>query len=288
MSSAALFKRIRRIQIQTTRDVDDLFAGIYRSSFKGQGLEFEEVRAYLPGDDIRYIDWNVTARHQEPYVKSFREERELTVMLAVDISASTRYSHTDKMKSELIAEIGALLAFSAIKNLDKVGLLLFSSEIELFVAPKKGTRHVLRIIRELLEFQPKHKGTNVTKALSFLGKLRRRSICFLLSDFLSQENCAHEIKLLAQKDDLIAIELADQYESHFPAMGIVNLKDAETGAVHTVDATSELHLHADAVRQKWKEQFIFAGASTIAIDTERSYVAALRKFFKTRRKGSNM
>ena len=169
------YRHIRRLQIKALRNVDDLFAGIYRSAFKGKGLEFEDVREYEPGDDIRTIDWNVTARSQRPYVKNFREERELTVMLVVDISASSRYSHTSRFKSEMIAELAALLAFSAIKNQDKVGLLLFSSQIELYLKPKKGVRHVLRVIRELLYFKPQHEGTDLPKALAFLGRVQRKT-----------------------------------------------------------------------------------------------------------------
>ncbi len=223
------FEHIRAIQIRATRNVNDLFGGIYRSVFKGRGLEFEDVREYEPGDEIRSIDWNVTARMQNAYVKNYREERELSVMLVVDVSASSHFGHASYLKSELITEIAALLAFSAIKNQDKVGLLLFSDQIELYLRPKKGSRHVLRIIRELLYFQPKQRGTDLQKALAFLGKVQRhQTVCFIISDFISGD-FSHELQLTAKRHETIAIYVYDDYEIQFPNIGLIALQDLESG-----------------------------------------------------------
>lgn len=281
------FQRIRRIQIETTRNVDSLFAGIYRSAFKGKGLEFEDVREYQPGDDIRSIDWNVTARSQTPYVKNFREERELTVLLVVDISASSRFSHTDRLKSELIAEIGALLAFSAIRNQDKVGLLLFSDIIELYLRPKKGLRHVLRVIRELLFFQPKRRGTNLQKALNFLGHVQKRqAICFLISDFLVG-SLGQEISLTAKRHELIAIQVYDDYEKAFPPAGLVTLKDLETNDLFVADSSNpsiQKHYHerASLRQQNLKHMLERSGAELISISSKDSYSQSLYQFFTKR------
>jgi uncharacterized protein (DUF58 family) len=282
------YNNIRRIQIKTTRNVDDLFAGIYRSAFKGKGLEFEDVREYQPGDDIRSIDWNVTARSHTTYVKNFREERELTVMLVIDVSASGLFGHTDRAKSELIAEIGALLAFSAIKNQDKVGLLLFSDEIELYLKPKKGVRHILRIIRELLFFQPKHKGTNIEKALAFLGRVQRRQvICFLISDFITNDNFDHEASLLAKRHEMIAIQVYDKYEKQFPSLGIVQLRDLESNLIQLIDSSDtsiqkEFQKKADERQTKLKHLMNKIGAGFISIASDESYTKALYLFFKHR------
>lgn len=288
-STQEAFQHIRRIQIETTRNVDDLFAGIYRSAFKGKGLEFEDVREYQPGDDIRSIDWNVTARLQTPYIKNFREERELTVLLVVDISASSRFSHTKHLKSELIAEIGGLLAFSAIKNQDKVGLLLFSDEVELYLKPKKGVRHVLRVIRELLFFQPRHSGTDLRKALAFLGHIQKRqAICFLISDFLVG-TLPQEINLTAKRHELIAIQVYDNYEKAFPSCGLVALRDLESHELYLVDSASDsLQKHfqtqANERQQALKQTIERSGADFISISSSESHTQALYQFFKRRRK----
>lgn len=283
-----VFNKIRRIQIKTLREVQDLFAGAYHSVFKGQGLTFEEVREYQEGDEVRYIDWNVTARMQHPYVKQFREERELTVMLVVDISASAHFSSTGRLKSELIAEIGALLAFSAIKNHDKVGLLLFSSEIELYLAPKKTLRHVLRVIRELLSFKPNEKGTDINKALSFLGKMQHKPcICFLISDFLVP-SFGTQLSLAAKKYDLIAIKVSDPSEESFPDCGLIELEDLETGHTGLIDSSNpELR---DAFKKKAQERnrafrstMGRLGIDQISINTLQSYIGPLQQFFKMRR-----
>ena len=282
-----LLKTIRRIQIQTTHLATDVLAGAYKSAFRGKGMEFEEVRDYQPGDEVRSIDWNVTARMNHPYVKNFREERELTVMLVVDISASSRFGSTNQMKSELIAEIGAVMAFSAIKNNDKVGLLLFTDEVEKYLPPKKGTRHVLRVIRDLLAFEPHGRGTNLAGALAYLGKVnRRRGICFVISDFLC-ENYAHEMALAAREHDLITIAVNDPYEARMPPMSLVTLADLESKELAIVD-TSSTHLQEcyseSAARRVADHQKLMKkiGAGFIDIRTDESYIKALHKFFKTR------
>lgn len=235
MIPSELAQQIRFIQIFTSRAVNDILAGEYQSVFKGQGMEFDEVREYQPGDDVRTIDWNVTARTGHPFVKRYVEERELTVMLAVDISASGLFGSVLKQKSEVAAELCAMLAFSAIKNNDKVGLLLFSHRIEKFIPPRKGGPHVLRIIREVLGYQPQEKGTDLAQALEYLGKVvHKRGVVFLLSDFLAPD-CKKQLGLLARRHDLIAISITDRRELKIPAVGLLELVDAESGAIRVVD-----------------------------------------------------
>lgn len=282
-----VIQHIRSIQIKAARDVNDLFGGIYRSVFKGRGLEFEDVREYEPGDEIRSIDWNVTARMQNVYVKNYREERELSVMLVIDISASSLFGHASYLKSELIAEIAALLAFSAIKNQDKVGLLLFSDQVELYLPPKKGSRHVLRIIRELLYFQPQKRGTDLQKALAFLGKVQKhQTICFLISDFISKD-FAHELKLIAKKHELIAIYIYDDYERLFPDLGMVTLRDLESNVKKLVDSSDPATKKAyqEISKQEFenvKKMIGKSGADFVPIRTSESYLNAIRIFFKKR------
>jgi uncharacterized protein (DUF58 family) len=281
------FRQIRQLQIKALRHVDDLFAGIYRSAFKGKGLEFEDVREYQPGDDIRTIDWNVTARSQHPFVKNFREERELTVMLAVDISASSQFSHTERLKSEMIAELAALLAFSAIKNQDKVGLLLFTNEIELYLKPRKGVRHVLRVIRELLYFTPQHQGTDLSKALSFLGHVqRKRAICFLISDFLTGD-FGWQAALIAQRHELIAFHIFDTYEKKFSPQGLFTLHDLETheqAIVDTADPLVQQHFQQKTQEQELAIKHLFEskGADYMAMHTGESSSQVLQRFFRLR------
>lgn len=282
-----LLKTIRRIQIQTTHLATDLLAGAYKSAFRGKGIEFEEAREYQPGDEVRSLDWNVTARMGRPYVKSFREERELTVMLVVDVSASSRFGSVNRSKGELIAEIGAVLAFSAIKNNDKVGLLLFSDRVEKYLAPKKGSRHVLRVIRDLLVFEPEHRGTDLAGALAYFGKVnRRRGICFVISDFLCG-SYEQEISLLAKEHDVIAISVNDPYERRLPPMSLMTLADLENGGLAVID-TSDGQLReryeASAAKRAEAHQKLMKkiGAGYIAVGTDQSYVKALQKFFKLR------
>lgn len=281
------YQYIRRLQIKALRNVDDVFAGIYRSAFKGRGLEFEDVREYEPGDDIRTIDWNVTARSQRPYVKNFREERELTVMLVVDISASSRYSHTSRFKSEMIAELAALLAFSAIKNQDKVGLLLFSSQVELYLKPKKGVRHVLRVIRELLYFKPQHEGTDLPSALAFLGRVQtKRAICFLISDFLA-DNFSRQTAVIAKRHELIAFHVYDSFERNFSPEGLFALQDLEThlqAVIDTADPAVREHFQKKAQEQSLnvKRAFEKSGADYLSMHTGESSANVLRRFFRLR------
>lgn len=284
-----VFKNIRRIQIQTTHIVNELLAGVYHSAFKGSGIEFEEVREYQPGDDERSIDWNVTARMNHPYVKNYREERELTVMLVVDISASSRFGSSERFKNELVAEIGAVLAFSAIKNNDKVGLLLFSDQVEKYLPPKKGVRHVLRVIRELLVFKPQHVGTHLTPALQFLGKVQKKSgICFLISDFMGPDY-SKAITPIAAKHDLITIAMVDTYEKQLPNLGIVTFSDLETNEEISIDTSNpravELFFQYNndrlATHKKLMDRI---GAGFIPLQTDRAYVDALRTFLQERKK----
>lgn len=280
---------IRRIQIITAQLATDLLAGAYRSAFKGRGMEFEEVREYQPGDEIRTIDWNVTARMNHPYVKLFREERDLSVILMVDISASMRFGSGERAKSAWIAEIGAVLAFSAIKNNDRVGLILFSDTVEKYVPPRKGTRHVLRLIRELLFAESSHRASDLAGAFAFLGKVQsRRGICFLLSDFLCPE-CKHEATLIAKKHDLIAICLRDPNETQMLPLGLVQLADLETGKEATLN-TSDPELQNSfsermaAQQKKFETMIKESGAGWISLITNKPYIHPFRRFFQMRQR----
>lgn len=285
--SQELFKKIRKIQIHTTQLANDILAGAWHSAFKGRGMEFEEVREYQTGDEVRSIDWNVSARMNHPYVKVFREERELTVILIVDVSASSRFGSQNQLKKDLIAEIGAVLAFSAIKNNDQIGLILFSDEVEKFIPPQKGTRHVLRVIRELLGFQPKGTGTNLQKALDYIGGvLRKSSICFLISDFICPLH-QKEISIISKKHDLISINVSDPYELEFPKGELINLVDLETGMSSVIDTSNPELLNSfkeksskrlKAVDKMMKKM----GAGFMNIRTDIPYIAPMRKFFKMR------
>jgi len=284
-----IIKKIRRIHIQTTHLAQDLLAGAYRSAFKGKGMEFEEVREYQPGDETRDIDWKVTARMLHPYVKTFREEREITVMLMVDISSSARFGSQGKSKSELIAELGAVIAFSAIKNNDKVGLILFSDRVEKYIPPKKGTRHVLFVIRELLLHKPEGRGTDITAALDFLGNIHHRScVSFLISDFICAD-FSKAASLAAKKYDLISIAMTDPYELEFPPLGLIELQDLETENTALVDSQSPRlreHLRNQTSERLGGTKRLMnkIGAGFIALRTDQSYMPPLRKFFRTRAK----
>ena len=225
-----VMKTIRHIQIRTSHMVNDMLAGQYKSIFRGQGMEFEEVREYVPGDDIRLIDWNVTARTAVPHIKKLVEERELTVMLLVDASGSGRFGSKDRFKNELAAELCAVLAFSAIKNNDKVGLIIFTHEVELYVPPNKGRRHVLRVVREVLYFKPKGRGTNIPEALHFLnGVTKRRAVAFLVSDFM-EDDYEIPLRIANKRHDIIAVTVTDPREEELPDVGLINVQDAETGS----------------------------------------------------------
>ena len=295
-----LFKQVRRIQITTSRLVTDVFAGQYHSIFKGRGIEFEEVREYQIGDDIRSIDWNVTARTGKPYIKKFMEERELTVMILVDASMSCRFASVEKLKSNLAAEIAAVLAFSAIRNKDKVGLIIFTDRIEKFIPPRKGISHVLRVIREVLYFEPEGQLTNISNALEYLNKvMARKAICFLISDFFEANNNSEPQKneatykraltIANKRHDVVAITLNDPSETDLPDCGLLQLEDAETGKNVLIDSSSPAvreKYHQEALeRLKTRErQFKSIGIDQIDISTGLPYANALIKFFLKRKK----
>jgi len=285
-----MFQRIRQIEITTNRLVEELLAGAYRSAFKGNGIEFEEVREYIPGDDIRSIDWNVTARMNRPFVKTFREEREMTVMLLVDISASSRFGSQDRLKSELIAEISATLAFSAIRNQDKVGLILFSDNVEHYIPPRKGRQHVLRVIRDILMYEPKRNQTNIAAALRFLGNVQRRmAVCFLVSDFLCPSNFQHELKVNAKHYDLILLGVKDPLEKSFPPYSLVTLRDLETGKVQVVDASDRgvqagFCQQVEIEQKSLKKLVTQLGVNFLEFETDKPYAQAIDQFFKERKR----
>ena len=284
-----ILKKVKRIEIQTRGLVNDVFSGEYHSVFKGRGMEFSEVREYLPGDDIRTIDWNVTARMGHPYVKIFEEERELTVMLVVDVSSSSAFGTVTQMKSEIAAEICALLAFSAIKNNDKVGLIIFSEGVEKFVAPKKGKSHVLRVIREVLYHQPQGSRTNIGQALEYLSKVsRRRSVVFLISDFLSS-GYEKALQIANKRHDMVAISLTDPRELELPDVGFIELEDAETLETWLLDTSDEMTRRAfskRALQGKSTRDKLFRtmNVDQVIINTQVSYFEPLIRFFKMRAK----
>jgi len=239
MDTKELLKKVRKIEIKTRRLSDHIFGGEYHSTFKGRGMTFSEVRQYQFGDDVRSIDWNVTARYNEPYVKVFEEERELTMMLLVDVSGSEFFGTQEQFKNEVITEIAATLAFSATQNNDKIGLILFTDKIELYIPPKKGRSHVLRIIRELIEFAPEHKGTNINEALRFLSSvMKKKAIAFMLSDFMDT-GYEKTLKIASSKHDLTGIRIYDRHEKSLPNLGVVQMKDEETGELMLVNTISK-------------------------------------------------
>ena len=287
-----ILDKVRRIEIHTRSMVNNLFAGEYHSVFKGQGMEFAEVREYERGDDVRTIDWNVTARVGRPFVKIFDEERELTVLLVVDASASGAFGSVDQLKGEIGVEISALLAFSAIENNDRVGLVIFTDEVEVFVPPKKGRRHVLRVIRELLYFQPRGRRTSISTALEYLDRvIHRRSVVFLISDFMDTDY-DRAMQRLRRRHDLIAINLVDPRERELPSTGFVSLHDAETGEMVVVDSNSEpvrtAYARAAArTAEQRRRSFRRSGIDEIPVDTSKSYVEPLVRFFQTRMARAN-
>jgi uncharacterized protein (DUF58 family) len=282
-----VIRQIRRLQLKARRAVEDLLGGEYHSVFKGTGIAFEEVREYQPGDDIRAIDWNVTARMGHPFVKRFVEERELTVMLLVDSSASHHFGTRLQQKREVAAELAAVLAFSAISNNDKVGLVAFTDRVERFVPPRKGTRHVLRLIRDVLFFQPRHRGTSLREALDYLNKvLHRRVIVFLLSDFLDH-GYERSLKRTARRHDLIAVHIGDPREEELPAVGLLELEDAESGARLLIDTSSRRvrEAYAQAARQRreaLRQLTRATGIDLVEVGTDGSHLDALIRFFRLR------
>lgn len=286
--SQEISRNIRRLELRTKRLVEDSFAGQYQSIFKGQGMNFEEVRPYAPGDEIRSIDWNVTARTGEPYIKKFQEEREVTVMILLDVSASGNFGSVQESKREMAAEVASLLAFSAIYNNDKVGLLLFSDEIELFVPPKKGRVHHLRLIRELLYFQPNSRKTNIEQALTYLNRvLRRPTILFLISDFLDNNDFSKPLAVTAKRHDMIALPIIDPVEEELPDVGVVTLEDPETGAQIEVDTSSSTlrEKYRTAARRRSLDLKHFLASrhiDTVPLHTQEDYLPTLRSFFSRR------
>ncbi len=285
MDTKELLKKVRKIEIKTRRLSNHIFGGEYHSTFKGRGMTFSEVRQYQFGDDIRAIDWNVTARYNEPYVKVFEEERELTMLLMVDISGSEFFGTTQQYKKDTITEIAATLAFSATQNNDKVGLLLFSDQIELFIPPKKGRSHVLRIIRELIEFKPKSKQTNINDALKYVSNVvKKRAIVFVLSDFMD-EGYERSLKILGNKHDVTGIRIYDKHDMEIPNLGMVPMIDAETGKVQLVNTSSSTvrkNYKTNALRLEayFKKTFKKSGAGVINMGTDDSYVKKLLGYFK--------
>jgi uncharacterized protein (DUF58 family) len=283
-----ILKKIRRIQIRTRHQVSDVFSGHYHSVFKGQGMEFQEVREYVPGDEIRTIDWNVTARMGHPYVKKFIEEREMTVMLLVDISASNDFGSTAQWKKDLAAELAALLAFSATQNNDRVGLILFTDDVEHVVPPRKGISHVARLIRDVLYFEPKRRGTALKPALDFLNHIAsRRTVTFLISDFLTHEDLQRTLAVTARRHDLIGVLVGDPREQVWPRAGLIEWQDAETGERLLVD-TSDPHTrrrwaaHQAGRRRETLEAMRRAGLDSIEVFAGEPYEKALMKFFRMR------
>jgi len=287
MDTKELLKKVRKIEIKTRRLSDSVFGGEYHSTFKGRGMTFSEVRQYQFGDDVRAIDWNVTARYNEPFVKVFEEERELTLMLVVDVSGSEFFGSGQQFKREVLTEIAATLSFSALQNNDKVGLLLFSDQVELFIPPKKGRTHVLRIIRELLEYQPKSKQTDIRVALEFLsGILKKKAIVFLLSDFMD-DSYEKTLRIAAKKHDLTGIRVYDKREVEMPNIGLVPMLDSETQKTQWVNTASKAvrsqyqkahQKHVDAFETLFRKN----GAGTLHCSMEESYVKKLLGYFKAR------
>ena len=287
METKDLLKKVRKIEIKTRKLSSNIFGGEYHSAFKGRGMTFSEVRNYQFGDDVRTIDWNVTARYNEPFVKIFEEERELTLMLMVDVSNSALFGTNNALKKNIITEISATLAFSALQNNDKVGLILFSDQVELYIPHSKGKTHVLRIIRELIEFKPLSKKTDIKVALEFLTRiLKKKSITFILSDFISSDY-EKSLKIISKKHDLTGIKVYDKFEEAIPNLGLVQMFDQETEEIKMID-TSSKSLRDNYKREmslnfkKFNDLFTKNGAGTISCRTDESYIKKLLNYFKNR------
>ncbi len=287
MDTKELLKKVRKIEIKTRRLSDHVFGGEYHSTFKGRGMTFSEVRQYQFGDDVRAIDWNVTARYNEPFVKVFEEERELTMMLMVDVSGSELFGTTNQFKKEVVTEISATLAFSALQNNDKVGVILFSDEVELFIPPKKGKSHVLRIIRELLEFQPKSHKTDIAEALKFLSNvMKKKAIVFVLSDFIA-EDYDTTLRIVGNKHDVTGIRVFDEKETFIPNLGVIQVEDAETGKVRLINTGSKKvrngygQYHKERVAY-FNDAFAKSGSGVLSCRVDEGYVKKLLGYFKRR------
>lgn len=282
-----ILKKVRHIEIRTSRIVNDIFAGEYESVFKGRGMEFDEVREYQPGDEVRSIDWNVTARMGHPYVKRFVEERELTVMLLVDMSSSGKFGSVKWTKGEMAAELSAVLAFAAIKNNDKVGLIIFTDKVEKFIPPKKGSKHVLRVVRELLYFKPEGKGTDITCALEYLNKVSsRRTVTFVVSDFIAA-GYEKALSIANKRHDVVALQITDPRETDLPSIGLIELEDEETGEIILVDTSdsgvrSSFRSTVDGERTKREDFFKSIGLDCVTLATDKPYVEPLMRFFRMR------
>ncbi|HEY5754064.1 MAG TPA: DUF58 domain-containing protein [Chthoniobacterales bacterium] len=289
----SILRKIRRLELRTRRLVEAAFAGQYHSVFKGRGMNFDEVRQYQPGDEIRSIDWNVTARTGEAYIKKFTEERELIVMLVVDVSASGVFGSVASSKRDLAAEVASVLAFSAIRNNDKVGLLLFTDGVELFIPPKKGRTHTLRLIREILYYEPKNRGTHPAPALDYLNKvLSRRAVVFLVSDFQT-ELFTRELSVTGQRHDLVAVTVVDPREEELPNVGLITLEDAETGEqveINTRDrrVREAFRQRALDLQRQWRDLFRSRNIDVIRLRTNEDYLPAMRTFFKQRERRAGM
>jgi len=290
METTDLLKKVRKIEIKTRGLSRNIFAGEYHSAFKGRGMAFSEVREYQFGDDIRNIDWNVTARYNHPYVKIFEEERELTVMLLIDVSGSRDFGSFEKLKKNVITELSAILSFSAIQNNDKIGVIFFSDRIEKFIPPKKGKSHILRIIRELIDFTPEHSGTNITEAIRYLtNAIKKRCTAFVISDFLDNNDSGLEqsLSIANNKHDVVALKVYDERETELPPIGMIKLKDAETGEYVWVDSSSRTtrKLYAKWWQdhtQKMDVMFKKCGVDYVAINTNEDYVKSLMTLFRKR------
>ncbi len=289
MDTAELLKKVRKIEIKTKGLSKHIFSGEYHSAFKGRGMSFSEVRSYQYGDDVRNIDWNVTARTGEPHIKVFEEERELTVIILVDVSKSAFFGTGEQMKNEMITELCAVLSFSAINNNDKVGVLFFSDQVEKFIPPKKGKQHILRIIRELLDFKPDSQHTNVSMALEYFNNVvKKRCICFILSDFIA-DGYDTALRIAARRHDVIGMHIYDPKEKELPNVGLIRVVDAETGKLHYLDTSSAKVRDA---QKNWfnknhsyfKSAFAKSGAGLISLATDVPYTSALLNFFKNRSK----
>ena len=288
METSDILKRVRQIEIKTRGLSNNIFAGQYHSAFKGKGMSFSEVREYQYGDDIRDIDWNVTARYVRPYVKVFEEEREMTVMLLIDVSGSRDFGTVNVMKKEVITEIAATLAFSAIQNNDKIGVLFFSDKIEKFIPPQKGKKHILYIIRELIDFHPEEKKTNIAQALKYLtNAIKKRCTAFLISDFIDKESFKDALTIANRKHDVVAIQVYDRRETELPSVGLMKIKDAETGQERWIDSSSARV--RDAYKEWWNrrqaimnDSFKKCRVDAVSISTEDDYVKALIALFDKR------
>ena len=287
MKTSEVLKKVREIEIKTKGLSNHIFAGEYHTAFKGTGMAFSEVREYVNGDDLRTIDWNVTARYNSPFVKVFEEEREMTVILLIDVSASTNFGTNFQFKRDLCTEIAAIFAFSAIKNNDKVGIIFFSNEVEKYIPPQKGKKHILRLIQEIINFKPKHKKTNIESALEYLNMvIKKRSISFIISDFISA-NYQKSIKIIKKRHDIIGIKLNDKSEKDLPNIGLIPLQNSETGEKYFLDSSNK------KVREKFSNEKIFNdqkvkiffqqnGIDLIELNTGEEYIKPLMNFFKNR------